>query len=104
MFKKSVGIFGLVCSLLFATGICLAVSSDAQQEADEGNVVVEKININTASRSELIKLDGIGPVYADRIIEYRRKHGPFQRPEDIKKVKGIGQKKWEANKDVIAVE
>ena len=63
-----------------------------------------KININKASVEELTQLDGIGPEYAERIIQYREAHGPFERPEGIMNVKGIGQKIWEANKDHIAVE
>ena len=50
------------------------------------------ININSASKQELEALPYIGPVKAGRIIEYRIRHGPFQRMEDIMKVKGIGQK------------
>ena len=62
------------------------------------------ININTAVKEQLMELDGIGPKYADRIIEYREEVGPFKTPEDIMKVKGIGKKMFEANKDRIAVE
>jgi len=69
----------------------------------KGQVAVGKININTAPEEELVKLKRVGPVIAGRIIEYRETHGPFQRPEDIMKVKGIGQKTWEYNRDIIAV-
>ena len=62
-----------------------------------------KVNINTASIEELITLDGIGETYAERIIEFRDKNGPFQKPEDILKVKGIGDKIFEANQDRITV-
>ncbi|MEA3471568.1 MAG: ComEA family DNA-binding protein [Thermodesulfobacteriota bacterium] len=64
----------------------------------------EKININTASVEELVKLDRIGPKYAERIIQYREINGPFEKPEDITKVKGIGQKTLEKNIDRITVE
>ena len=64
----------------------------------------EKINLNTATLEELIKLKRIGPVCAQRIIDYREKHGPFERIEDLMKVKGIGQKTFDANKDIITVE
>lgn len=63
-----------------------------------------KININTASAEELVKLKQIGPAYAERIIEYREAHGPFEKPEDIVNVTGIGVKTWELNKDVIVTE
>lgn len=51
-----------------------------------------KININTASRSELMKLPRIGPKTADKIIAYRSIHGSFFSLNDLQKVKGIGQK------------
>jgi competence protein ComEA len=62
-----------------------------------------KVNINTATREQLMSLKGIGEAYADRIIEYRDKNGPFQAPEDLLKVKGIGEKTLEANQDRIVV-
>jgi len=61
-----------------------------------------KININTASKKELVKLKHVGDKIAERIIKYREAH-PFEKPEDIMKVKGIAQKVFDANKDVIIV-
>lgn len=61
------------------------------------------ININTASQKELEELPGIGPTLSQRIIDYREKNGYFQTIEDIKKVSGIGDKKFEAIKDLITV-
>jgi len=63
----------------------------------------ETININTAPVEQLIKLKRIGPAYAERIIQYREANGPFTNSEDIMKVKGIGRKTYEANKDLITV-
>ena len=63
-----------------------------------------KININTASTEELTQLESIGPKYAERIIEYREKNGPFKNAEDITKVSGIGTKIYELNKDRIVIE
>ena len=51
-----------------------------------------KININTASRSELMKLPRIGPKTADKIIAYRNTYGSFRSVDDLQKIKGIGQK------------
>jgi len=62
-----------------------------------------KININTASEEDLIKIPGIGPEFASRIIEYRQTQGPFSDIEDLKKVKGIGEKKFEAIKEFITL-
>ena len=81
--------------LIIIVGMILAQAPRAQE--------VEKININQASAGELIQLKGIGPKLAERIVQYREEHGPFRVPEDIMKVKGIGPKKWEANKHHITV-
>ncbi len=62
-----------------------------------------KVNINTASVEEIAKLEKIGEKYAERIVQYRKEHGPFEKPEDITKVKGIGPKTFELNKDKISV-
>jgi competence protein ComEA len=63
-----------------------------------------KININSAGASELDTLPGIGPVLAQRIIDYRQAHGPFGQPEDVKKVSGIGDSIFERIRDLITVE
>ena len=61
-----------------------------------------KININTASKDQLITLKGIGSKVADRIIEFRSTH-PFKNIEELMQVKGIGQKVFDKNKDLITV-
>ena len=61
------------------------------------------ININNATQTELEGLPGIGPSIASRIIEYRTKNGKFKQIEDLKKVTGIGQSKFEKIKDYIKV-
>jgi competence protein ComEA len=50
------------------------------------------ININVATRSELINLPGIGPLFADRIIAYRNANGNFATIDQLSNVKGIGEK------------
>jgi comEA protein len=62
-----------------------------------------KININTASASQLDTLSGIGPAYAGRIIDYRVANGGFKTIEEIQNVKGIGPKTFEKIKDNITV-
>lgn len=63
----------------------------------------EKININTASADELDLLPGIGPVYAQRIVDYRSKNGPFKTIAEIQNVAGIGPKTFEKLKGSITV-
>lgn len=62
-----------------------------------------RIHINSASAPELERLPGIGPVLAENIVEHRQKYGPFQRPEDLLEVEGIGPSKLEAIADLIVV-
>lgn len=86
----------LVLCLVLAIGLAFVQILAAEE--------TETININEASEDELIQLRGIGPIRAERVVQYREKHGPFRSPEDIMKVKGIGPKTWEKNKDRITVE
>lgn len=60
----------------------------------------EAININTASKAELMRIDGIGEKTALAIIKYRQ-NTPFEKIEDIMKIRGIGKKKFEKFKDKI---
>ena len=67
------------------------------------SAVIGMVNINTANESALDSLPGIGPTYAQRIIEYRVANGGFKTIEEIKNVKGIGDKTFEKFKDKITV-
>lgn len=53
-----------------------------------------KVNINTATQTELETLNGIGPSTASKIIKYRNEKGKFRKIEDIKNVSGIGEAKF----------
>ena len=86
-----------ILTLFLTTAVVLAFAS-ALWAAE-----AEKVNINNASVEEISKLEKIGPKYAERIVQYRKDHGPFEKPEDITKVKGIGPKTFELNKNKISV-
>lgn len=64
----------------------------------------ERININTAKRSELKRLEGIGEALSERIIEYREKHGGFSDISELKRVKGIGEERLDKIRDKICTE
>lgn len=70
----------------------------------KNEIPIGGININSTSKEELMLLPGIGPVYADRIIEYRKEKGEFKDIEEIMNIKGIGKKRFEELQDKIKVE
>ena len=61
------------------------------------------INLNTATKDELVALPGIGPAKAQAILDYRKAHGPFKSIEELKDVKGIGAKRFEKLKGELTV-
>jgi competence ComEA-like helix-hairpin-helix protein len=61
------------------------------------------VDLNRASAEELDALPGIGPVLAERILAYRRAHGPFREPEDLLQVRGIGPRLFARLRSRIAL-
>jgi len=85
--------------LLFFMLSFLTFSSFAEEEFQ-----VEKVNINTADAEELeVMLNGVGPKKAAAIVKFREENGLFESAADLMKVKGIGEKTFEKNKDIIVV-
>jgi comEA protein len=98
----------LILSGLFLLGALVRACPDllnpqsitsAQYNSQE--IAVEKINLNTADYNQLITLTGIGPVLAQRILDYRNSRGEFKNLEDLEKVSGLGPKKLEKLKPYI---
>lgn len=88
---KTIFLFSLACILFVVFAFSnLAIAADPK-----------KVDINSATKEELMTLKSIGEKVAANIIAHREKNGPFQAPEDIMKVKGIGPKIFEKNKDRI---
>ena len=85
---------GLLCGLLLAPAGGSALAAGTAPAMEPGH----RLNVNTASADELVRLPGIGPALAQAIIKYRSQE-PFARPEDLRKVKGIGDKLYERIKD-----
>lgn len=84
-----------------------AHAQDAQESESGGSAAQAsgdgRININTASVTELTAISGIGPAKAQKIVAYREEHGGFKSVEDLCQVSGIGQKTLEAMRDEICV-
>ena len=79
--------------------------TDVQEtRVEESGEKIEKVNINTASQTELETLPGIGPSTSLKIVNYREENGDFDSIEEIKEVSGIGDVKYENIKDLICVE
>ena len=99
-----------ICAILVISALLLivnaAIAQDNKDEAVKTNQTLaslQQVNINEADADTLATLKGIGKDRALKIIEYREQNGPFEKPEDIMKVKGIGQKIFEQNKDFITI-
>lgn len=63
----------------------------------------EKLNLNTASSEELQMLDGVGPATAAAIVAYRESNGDFESVDELKNVKGIGDKKMQQLSENVTV-
>ncbi len=72
--------------------------------AEDDTAVAIVVNINTATKQEMMGLPGIGEVMAERILAYREKAGSFKSVEEVGNVKGIGKKKLERLRPLMTVE
>jgi competence protein ComEA len=70
---------------------------------DTSHINAGRVNINTATATELDVLPGIGPTTAKTIVDYRLQNGPFQSIQGIQKVPGIGPATYELIKDYIMI-
>ena len=99
--------FSLVV-LFLLLGSTVVYAANTSQTAREGKGTLapagdQKVNINTADVATLTTLKGVGPALAERITAFRKNNGPFAKAEDLMQVKGVGEKIFERNKEVITV-
>ena len=95
----------IVPSMQQATGSEAPVSADSGASAvsSGGAFAHGKVDINTATVDQLQQLNGVGPALAQRIVADRQANGPFKTVEDLKRVSGIGDKKFASLADSICV-
>ncbi|HEX9901514.1 MAG TPA: helix-hairpin-helix domain-containing protein [Acidobacteriota bacterium] len=75
----------------------------AEVDIQQSGAGKAKVNINVAGLNELQGLPRIGPRVAQRILDFRKEHGPFKRVEELMKVRGIGEKVFNNLKNLITV-
>jgi len=80
--------------------VLLPLAAEVTQQTGAGKT---KVNINAASLTDLQGLPRIGPKIAQRILDFRKEHGPFKKIEELMKVRGIGEKVFSNLKDLITV-
>ena len=89
--------------IVAALTLFMALAAPAGAAAPSAAAAPDKININTAGVDEFVALPGIGRAYAERIVEYRQKNGPFKKVEELMNVRGVGEKNFLKLKPQITV-
>jgi len=102
LFSITLTIMALL-TLLIVNPAFAEAGKEVATQSNETLASMDKININQADAKTLTTLKGIGKDRAVKIIEYRETNGPFEKVEDLMKVKGIGKKIFEQNKNVLSV-
>lgn len=97
--KKLVTLFVVLSVVVVFASSAYAQEKAAAKASNDKNL----ININTAGVDQLVKLPRVGPKIAQRIIDYREKHGKFKKLEDLMKVSGIGEKTFKGFEDMIKI-
>ena len=96
---RAAEVFPLAAAVLLLSAALLGADTTATTAAAPGG----KVNINAASVSQIAMLPRIGEKVATRVLDYRKTHGPFAKPENLMEVKGIGEKLFLTLKPYVAV-
>ncbi|MGE5246384.1 MAG: ComEA family DNA-binding protein [Betaproteobacteria bacterium] len=99
-------LLSLAAAVLLVTAVPAAAQSTPSAKAPRSSAKQtsgQVVNLNTATAADFQKLPGIGAKTADRIIDYRKKNGPFKKIEELMNVRGIGEKNFLKLKSQITV-
>ncbi len=95
-------LFAIVLSLSLLSNFCLAANSPDVKTQPPSQTIHKKINLNTASATELMNsFKGIGKKRAENIVNYRNEHGKYKDIADLANVKGIGENFVKKNADAL---
>jgi competence ComEA-like helix-hairpin-helix protein len=100
----SVSLLPLLCSCAKLPRREFPASRESSPLADVNGILAKRININTASASQLEELPGVGKVLAERIVAHREQYGPFRRAEHLMMVRGFSDNKFRKIRDLVTVE
>jgi competence protein ComEA len=101
--SQLVALAALFAVMLLVPPTGTAERASGERAAAPRVVAAAKININTADVKELMTLNGVGRSLAEKIVQYREANGLFKKPEDVRKVEGVGNALWERNRGRIVV-
>lgn len=113
MFRR-MGVWGLALVVILAAVASASYAGTMEKSTgsmmekpmgtmEKGATAESMVNINQADAQQLASLPGIGETIAQAIVEYRDKNGPFRKVEDLMEVKGIGEKKLAAIRDMVTL-
>ena len=86
-------------STFAALNSALPTDDEEEPEAEPAG----PLNLNTATKHQLVALPGIGEVMAERILRFREDHGPFKSIEELRSIKGISKRSLEKLKPLVTV-
>ncbi len=86
-----------------STFAALSAAEPADPEREKTGEPAVPLNLNTATKQQLVALPGIGEVMAERILRHREYHGPFSSVEQLRSLKGISKRSFEKLKPLVTV-
>ena len=97
------GLLNLARKVVDGEQVLVGVDPPPGTAAGPGSAAGGLLDLNTAGAGDLEQLPGIGPVLAERIVDWRTEHGPFRSVDQLREVPGIGESKYAALKAKVAV-